>query len=59
MAKNPKIKTARAWALITKHGRIHVDTCCKTRPEAQQFLSLHDEEVGTKVRRVTVVVEMK
>ena len=59
MAPNPNIKTARAWALVRKNGRIHVDTCCKTRTEAQELMSKADDIEGTKVRRVTVVVVMK
>lgn len=59
MTSNPKIKTATAYALVTRQGRILVETCCKKRPEAMQFMSMHDEAVGTKVRRVTIVVEMK
>lgn len=59
MAKNPKIKTARAWAIVTERGRILVDTCCKHRESALDIYTAYDREAGAKVRRVTVVVEMK
>jgi hypothetical protein len=58
MAKNPKIKLARAWAVVEKNGRIQVETCSRTKSDASMMLTMHDEETGCKVRRVTIVCQM-
>lgn len=59
MAKNPKIHLAKAWAVVSKRGKIAVDTCSKDRRNAEEYFTEWNEQAGDKIRRVTVVVEMK
>jgi hypothetical protein len=57
--KNPKIKIAKARALVTKHGRIQVDTVNSDRKRTEGHMMYHDEISGVKVRRVSVVCVLK
>lgn len=51
-------KTA-GYAVVTKRGTVQIDTLCKDRESAENFLSIHDEESGAKVKRVAITCEWR
>lgn len=54
--KNPRIHTSRGYAIVTKRGRVAVDTICRTKEEVKFFMSEYNENKGDKIMRVSVVV---
>ena len=55
----PKSHSQRGYAVVTKSGRVQIDTICRDRESAENYLSMHDEEKGAKVRRITVTCEWR
>lgn len=56
MSQN-KHKGQHGYAVVTKRGKIHVDTVCETRRDAQFYLTDYDRERGAKIKRVWLVLE--
>ena len=59
MKKKTKIYRTNGWAVVTKLGKVKIDTICMDRESVEMCMSTRAEEMGAKVKRVSIICEFK